>query len=53
MSIFSSMKGFKFLSDMRDSEGYSKQHYQAVAQSLDDFLARVSDVDNGGRNLYL
>jgi hypothetical protein len=46
------MKGQKAQADLRDAENYSKQHYQAVTSSLDEFCTRINDAEQADRNLY-
>jgi hypothetical protein len=52
MTLFTTMKGQKAQADLRDAENYSKQHYQAVTSSLDEFCTRINDAEQADRNLY-
>lgn len=52
LTLFTNLRSINALPDLRDAENYSKQHYQAVTQSLDEFCNRIVE-ESSSRNLYL
>lgn len=54
--MFANLKGTKptFKKDMRDSNAYGQQAYDAVTHGLNDFCSRVTNSeDDKEKNLYL
>jgi len=52
LTLFTHLRSINALTDLREAETYSKQHYVAVTASLDEFCQRITE-ESANRNLYL